>query len=36
MKKTNELIRDLRIDHDLTQAEVAEILGLSQQHYSLS
>ena len=35
MKKTNELIRDLRIDHDLTQAEVAEILGISQQHYSL-
>lgn len=34
MKSTIELIRDMRIDHDLTQAEVAEILGISQQHYS--
>ena len=34
MKSTIELIRNLRIDHDLTQAEVADILGISQQHYS--
>ena len=34
MKNTIELIRNLRIDHDLTQAEVANILGISQQHYS--
>lgn len=34
MKSTIELIRNLRIDHDLTQAEVAGILGISQQHYS--
>ena len=34
MKSMIELIRDLRIDHDLSQADVAEILGTSQQHYS--
>lgn len=34
MKSIIERIRDLRIDHDLTQADVAEILGISQQHYS--
>ena len=26
-------LRDLREDHDLTQAQVAEILQTSQQHY---
>ena len=30
-----ERIKDLRIDRDLTQAQVADILGISQQHYSL-
>lgn len=27
-------IRDLREDHDLTQAQIAEMLGLSQTGYS--
>ena len=27
-------IRDLRIDHDLSQREIAEILGMSQTGYS--
>ena len=35
MKSTMELLRNLRTDHDLSQADVAEILGISQQHYSL-
>lgn len=26
-------LRDLREDHDLTQAQAAEIIGTSQQHY---
>lgn len=34
MKSMIELIRDLRVDHDLSQADVAEFLGTSQQHYS--
>lgn len=34
MKPTNELLRDIRNDHDLTQKDVAKILGISQQHYS--
>lgn len=28
-------IRDLREDSDLSQADVARILGISQQHYSM-
>lgn len=28
-------LRDMREDHDLKQSEVAEILGISQQHYSI-
>lgn len=28
-------LRNQRIDHDMTQAQVAEILGISQQYYSL-
>ena len=28
-------IRDLREDADKTQAEIAKLLGISQQHYSL-
>ena len=35
MKTTIELLRDLRIDHDLSQKDVAKLLGISQQHYSL-
>ena len=34
MKQTHEIIRDLREDHDLTQSDVAAILGTSQQYYS--
>lgn len=34
MKKYNDIIRELREDHDLTQADVAKILGTSQQIYS--
>lgn len=28
-------LKDLREDADLSQAQVAELLGISQQHYSL-
>ena len=35
MKSIIDLLRDLRVDHDLTQADVASLLGISQQHYSL-
>lgn len=34
MKTVMELLRDEREDHDLTQSQVAEILDISQQHYS--
>ena len=27
-------IRDLRIDHDLSQAEIAKIIGTSQSYYA--
>ena len=27
-------LRDLREDHDLNQAEIAKIIGTTQQHYS--
>lgn len=30
----NEIIRELREDHDKTQAEIAEILNTSQGYYS--
>ena len=33
IKKYNTRLKDLREDHDLTQAQVAEIIGTSQQHY---
>lgn len=33
MEKYNTRLKDLREDHDLTQAQVAEIIGTSQQHY---
>ena len=28
-------LRDIREDYDKTQADIAEILGISRQHYSL-
>ncbi len=31
--KYHTRLRDLREDHDLTQAQVAQIIGTSQQHY---
>ena len=34
MKSFTEMIRGLREDHDLTQAQVAEILGTSQTMYA--
>lgn len=34
MKSVMELLYELRVDHDLTQAEVGAVLGISQQHYS--
>ncbi len=34
MKNYTEIIRELREDHDLTQHELAEILGTTQQVYS--
>lgn len=34
MKKWNEIIRELREDHDLRQEDVARILGTTQQVYS--
>lgn len=33
MEKFNIRLKDLREDHDLTQAQAAEIIGTSQQHY---
>lgn len=34
MKTTAQIMRDLREDHDLSQTQVAGVLGISQQHYS--
>lgn len=34
MKTTMELLRELRVDNDLSQNGVASMLGISQQHYS--
>lgn len=34
LKSVIELFRGLREDHDYSQSDVAEILGISQQHYS--
>lgn len=34
MKPYYEILRDLREDHDLTQAQVAEVLHTTQQVYS--
>lgn len=33
MENYQTRLRDLREDHDLTQAQVAKIIGTSQQHY---
>ena len=34
MKTINHIIRDLREDRDLRQADVAIVIGTTQQHYS--
>ena len=34
MKKPCEIIRDIRNDKDMSQTDVAKVLGTSQQHYS--
>ena len=34
MKTLNEILRDLREDHDIKQEEIANYLGVSQQAYS--
>lgn len=34
MKPVNIIIREIREDHDLTQAQVAKALGLAQSYYS--
>ncbi len=34
MKSITDLFRELREDHDLSQTEIAAVLGISQQHYS--
>jgi len=34
MKDYKEIIRDLRTDRDLYQADIAKVLGTTQQHYS--
>lgn len=33
MQKYYSRLKDLREDHDMTQAQVAEVIGTSQQHY---
>ena len=33
MQKYYFRLKDLREDHDMTQAQVAEVIGTSQQHY---
>ncbi len=35
MKNYYEMLKDLREDHDMTQAQVAEKLFITQQQYSL-
>lgn len=34
MKELREKLRDLRVDHDLTQEDIANYLGIEQQSYS--
>lgn len=34
MKSVIQILRELREDHDYSQREIADILGISQQHYS--
>ena len=34
LKSVIDLFRELREDHDYSQSDIAELLGISQQHYS--
>jgi len=34
LKRTNEIIKDLREDNDLKQSEIAKVLSITQQVYS--
>jgi len=34
LKSVIDLLRELREDHDYSQSDIAEVLGISQQHYS--
>ncbi len=34
MKRINEMIKELREDKDLTQKDISELLGTTQQYYS--
>lgn len=34
MKKSNEVIRELREDRDFRQIDIAKLIGTTQQHYS--
>ena len=34
LKSVIQILRELREDHDYSQREIADILGISQQHYS--
>ena len=34
MKAIHELLRDLRVDNDLKQSDVADLIGTTQQQYS--
>lgn len=34
MKQYNEIIRELREDHDFSQSKIAQLLGINQQTYS--
>lgn len=35
MKRIIDRLRDMREDHDKSQTEIAAVLGISQQHYSV-
>ena len=35
MKKYNEMLKDLREDNDLTQENIAQVLGISRPQYCL-
>ena len=36
MKSVVDLFRELREDHDYSQSDIAAVLGISQQHYSIA